>query len=496
MFAVGARASELPLNQHPPSIVGIGGKITLPRTRKPRRQMFRMLPYVAIPGYSPICLDSNDPHTVQLAFEQRLMRKTPSPDPVFLQRFVKFVDTWLQDHMSAVHVMSFTEWLDTTSYDLNRKKQLTEAFDSLRGGLPSKRQCSHIDTFVKSEFYMEFKHARMINSRHDLFKVISGPAFKSIEHALYSLPWFVKHVAVKDRALAIEKLRRCWLHYYASDYTAFESHFTPYFMNLCELRLYRYCLTKYPQLSSLICKTIAGPNKMRTRTGVRAQVLGRRMSGDMCTSLGNTFTNLMLFAFLVHTKGGHFDGFVEGDDGIFGTDVPITSADFSRLGFTIKIEEHPDPRLASFCGQLFDDPNQIIRDPRKFFLGFGWTQSFINGGPRLMHELLHAKALSALFETPHCPIVAPLAQLALKHTLSYSPRFVQDGYHVTRPAKLEEFNPSVGTRELFARKFNIPITVQLAIEEAIRNEDLVLVSTLLPPTEAQSVYTDHYVEIA
>lgn len=439
-------------------------------------------------------MDTNDPDTVECAFKQRLLRDVPKPECSALGKFRKFVRNYLRFNVRLARNMDFEEWLEGTSYNQQRKDQLRSAHDALRGGRPTRRQSSHIDTFVKSEFYPTWKHARMINSRSDAFKAWSGPKFKAIEEVVYDLPEFIKHIPVPDRPRAIAALKQAGRRYYQTDFTAFESHFTPEFLDVCECELYRHCLQNDNDVEFL-CSVIMGCNRMRTRTGVRAQVKGRRMSGDMCTSLGNGFTNLMLAKFIASEKGGDVLGFVEGDDGLFCTDVELTSGDYARLGFTIKIEEVADPCEASFCGMVFSGSGEIIREPRRFLMGFGWTQSFINAGPRIMDELLRAKALSTVYETPQCPVVGAMARYALRMTRHVHPRFVSDGYHTQLPdvVRVPEFHPSGDTRNLFEHLYGVSIAAQLAIERAIDDGDFELVASLLPPTGEQSDYSSKYV---
>jgi len=214
----------------------------------------------------------------------------------------------------------------------------------------------------------------------------------------------------------------------------------------------------------------------------------------MCTSLGNGFTNLMLAAFLVDEAGGTLEGFVEGDDGLFSTDVELTSELYASLGFSIKIEEVQDPCSASFCGMVFSESGEIIRDPRKFMENFGWTHSFINAGPRIMDELLRAKALSAAYETPQCPIVGVLARKALARTTHVHPRFIDDGFHVCPDVvNVPAFSPAWDTRVLFENEFGVSVSEQLAIEEAILNDRLGAVQCLLPPLPEMLDYVSKFV---
>lgn len=467
-----------------------------PLTRRPRRKMFRRLPTCAVPGYSPLCLDSNDPQTIQDSIYQRLLRDLPSPNPEVLLRFKAFVEKFLSENVPRVTPLTFEEWLSSTTYDIARKNQLRESYASLRGGRPTRKQCEKIQSFIKTESYPTWKQARTINSRADVFKAWSGPMFKAIENAIYTLPEFIKHTPVPERPAKIRALRKANRRYFQTDFTAFESHFCWQFLKVCECALYRHCLAS-TQDADFLCSVISGENHLSYRAGVKAKLIARRMSGDMCTSLGNGFTNLMLAKFIVECKGSFLEGFVEGDDGLFSTEVELTSKDYADLGFTIKVEEVVDPCAASFCGMIFPDSGEIIRDPRKFIQNFGWTHSFIHAGPEIMNQLLRAKALSACFETPQCPIVGAFARKALYDTCGCTPRFVHDGYHTAIPDAISvpPFRPSDDTRVLFAQEFGVSPDLQKAVEAAVEDGDMDLVASLLPPSQEVADYTRRYVVI-
>lgn len=441
-------------------------------------------------------MDGHDHDTVECGFRQRLLRHLPVPDPEFLAKFKEFCHDQIPRLFNVVRPLEFEEWLDSTTYNDQRKQQLRTAHDLLRGGRPTSRQASHVDTHVKTEFYLEYKHCRMINSRCDAFKAWSGPMFKAIEREVYQHPWFIKHTPVPERPGKIQQLKKAGRYYYSTDFTAYESHFTPEFMNMCECELYRHCLSQHREDADFLCKTISGTNRMRTRSGVSAQVQGRRMSGDMCTSLGNGFTNFMLAQFMAHIHGGRIEGFVEGDDGLFATDFIMDAADYQRLGFTIKMERIDDPCEASFCGMVCTEDNQIIKDPRKFFMGFGWTHSFIGAGPRIMYGLLRAKAMSALYETPSCPIIGVLARRAYDLTAEHDPIFVDDGYH--KPVFVDhapKFDPTPATRELFFKMYGITIDEQLLAERLIMEDRLDQLQQIIRPAPHQADYSARYIEV-
>lgn len=502
MYACGARVSEVGIQIEDLEAIQLKNKsvrISRPLTRKPRRRMFRRL-QCAVEGFAPLCMDTNDPETVVNGFLKRLLRTVPVPKPDLLEELKQFNKSLCERLIPRIEVGSFKDWLDGTKFNDARKAELQLAHDNLQGGPPSKRQRAHVDSFPKSEAYiipdLNWKNCRLINSRCDAFKVYVAPAFKAIEDAVYSLRPFIKHTPVRDRPALVSSLKQPGRKFYATDYTAYESHFTAEVMRALECTLYEHCLANYPELSRCITKTLTGVNKMRTRTGISASVEARRMSGEMCTSLGNGWSNYVTTLFLITKKGGDYDGFVEGDDGLFSSTVELTAKDYEDLGFTIKIEEVRDPCRASFCGMIFSDAGNIIRDPRSFLCKFGWTSSFINGGQTLMDQLLHAKALSTLCETPQCPIVAKLAWHALKMTKHTSPRFVDDGYHTIPDYDcLTAFNPPPETRQLFAEVYGVSLEEQLYIEGLIDGGHLDQIQNVLPPPPAITQYIRSYLEL-
>jgi hypothetical protein len=503
LYALGYRASEVPLPQPRSDLVQQGlATIKLPGCRRERSVNFRALrPECIVNRFAPLSPDRHDPHTVECCFLARLMRDLPVPQQEALQGLSDYVRDFVAT-LPKVDKLPFEDWLNSTSYNDNRKDQLRTAELELRGGYPTKKQRSAISTHIKNESYASLKNSRAINSRSDIFKAWSGPYFKAIENLVYDLDGdvrFIKHIPMNQRATEIAKLKCAGCHYYATDFTAYESHFTPAFLWACECQLYQAVLEE--RAGRIIAKTLAGPNRMSTRTGISATIMGRRMSGDMCTSLGNGFANMMLIKYIVHTKGGHVAGFVEGDDGIFATDVVITEEDYLALGFTIKIIEVPDPCVASFCGLIFGENGDVIRDPVRFVQKYFWTSSFLTARPRIMNELLRAKALSAYYETPNCPIIQAIVQWSLDNTTGVVPRFVDDGYHVIpRDIRNVKFcSISDETRELFHQQFAISPAAQVYAESEIRTKgNFDCLRHILPvcPIEHSffQEYSDRYLE--
>lgn len=410
--------------------------------QRDRSVTYQEMPYGSVPWIPPLSVDANDVAAQVSGIKKRLAQPLPHADPDVWQDIGHFVDRLCERIPVLDHLTTFEEWLSTReAYNEARKKELADKFARLMGHAPNRAQRRSVASFIKREAYMEWKQARWINSRSDYFKVYSGPAFASMEKVIYDLDLFglghsnfIKHVPVPDRPQVIQDtLLKSGCRYYGTDYTAFESHFLPALMKAVECRIYKHMLKNFPDVARVICGTLTGKNCGYTRSGVRFTCQARRMSGDMCTSLGNGLTNLILWAYLCEKKGIHWDGYVEGDDGIFRTDGPApTVEDFAGVGMTIKMESAEDPADLSFCGCVYAG-GAILRNPVSFVQSFGWSASHIGCSEKVLNELLRAKAMSAISELGGCPVNSVIAKRALQLTEGSKARFVLDGYHTQQP---------------------------------------------------------------
>lgn len=459
--------------------------------------MFRRLNHGFVSGYGPICVDSRHVGTCAAGVAKRMAQDLPVPNPDRLAKLRKFAATWARKYLPTPIVpLQFDEWLESTSYSTDRKESLRDVFLRVTLYGVTKRDLERVAAFIKSEFYGAFKFARWINSRSDIAKVIFGPACKALEHAVFAYTdMFIKHVPVSDRPAKIAALRGVRNHCYATDYTAFESHFTPELFECIEFEVYDWAFREWCHWPT-VRAMLAGRNKLRMRNGLAVQFLGKRCSGEMNTSLGNGLANRIIAEFLCDEQGCDLIGYVEGDDGLFMTNAVLTSRMYRDLGFTIKIEEWDDPCRASFCGLVFAD-NAVVRDPRKFLAGFGWTTSFIQGRKSLMDSLLAAKCLSVLCETPSDPIAAPLAKRCLELLpTTVVPKWVNDGYHLPVPSTFcaAFVPPSVATRVLYEQRFGVTIDCQIELAERIRtSSDFGFLSDYVLPTTDMLQYTSRYI---
>jgi hypothetical protein len=436
----------------------------------------------ALPHPSPDC-----PDTMKSGVQKRFASLPPKADMSLLGEFKGFVRKYCEEHLvplSPLSDVSVLTWLKHTRYTEARKRELLQCY--LENPVLTAKHflCKG---FMKDETYVTWKHARGINSRHDRFKCEIGPYAKLIEEQVYKLHHFIKHVPVADRPRVIkERLYSLGREYFASDYTAFEALFTRELMDACEFELYDYMtqyLPTHEHFMSLVRDVLGGTNTLVYKF-FTVELEATRMSGEMTTSLGNGWTNLMAFLFVAYKSGCEVDGFVEGDDGVFALlkGEHLDDALFESLGLRIKLERHTDLCSASFCGIIFDPDDCInVTDPREVLAGFGWTTNlYLNASLSTRLNLLRAKSLSYAYQYPGCPIIADLAEYGLRMTRGRDIRhFVSQKWQTNQwereqvlgltESRIPRRQVGMSTRLLVERKYGITVEVQLSIEHYLQS---------------------------
>jgi len=464
---------------------------------------------VAVPH--PDCADRD---TMVAGALKRFAAKPPTAEPALLQELGEFVDQWLVQNLTPLRPDSDTTvetWLETSNYPDWRKDQLKEKWSNVNS-IWSKKKFLRCKSFMKDEVYatMGWKHARGINSRSDEYKCAVGPIFHLIEKELFKHPAFVKYVPVSERPQYImERIYREGAKYIATDYTTFEALFVRRLMEVVEFKLYAHmvqALTEAREFDRHMDQVLAGENVCTFKWFV-IRVLATRMSGEMCTSLGNGFANLMLMLFAAKKAGCSIIPCVEGDDGVARCESGPhpTQELFERLGLVIKLVEHTELETASFCGLIFDTvERRNVADPLKVLATFAWcTSRYANARNRVLVALLRCKSMCLAYQYPGCPILSALAsyglratqgvriskrmwEFALRENLKWN-RDLQEAY-LAGSFNLNKFEPKdvplrgrlnqllaikVGlrTRILVEKVFGVTINQQLMVESELREKD-------------------------
>ncbi len=444
------------------------------------------------PAIRPM-VDRDDPYSALCGAAVRFGNSVTSDRKTMLE-FRAYVRSFVRKNfvpLSSETDLSFDTWIQSTGYSESRKAQLAQVYATFgeeMTGVPA--NVGAVKSFIKDERYNEYKHSRVINSRSDEYKVLVGPFCKAIEKVVFSHESFIKKVPVDDRPSYIKELLGSDGRFYVGDFTSFEGSFTKELMKSAEFELYVWMLSSLPDwMLDALC-VMLHVNRISNRRW-KILVLAKRMSGEMVTSLGNGFTNLMAWMFLVWKKGGSLKLVVEGDDCLANVrGCELEASDFQKLGLVCKIESHRDLNTTSFCGLLFDETAEdVITDPLKVLAEVGLASSRYYGcGRKMKMSLLRAKALSLAHQYPNCPIVRPLADKLLEVSKSYNVRqSVLDGLGVWRKeeflsstkSKLKPPDIKMASRVLMENIFGISVNEQIHIEKTLFVTEEVIFSPYL-----------------
>lgn len=515
LVCYGYSCGEVPLSEVPPTDTFVSITPTNAREEPARRRPVMVSLGCHVKGTAPPHPNPDDRDTVEAGVRKRFVREPPKPDRAFLAEFAEYVKEWLPKNLQpldpALCDLDFESWLAEIKHPQSRKEELRRVHEATDGHLQRKHYV--VKSFVKDETYPEYKHARAINSRTDAFKCAVGPIFHAIDNALFAHEAFIKKIPIADRPAYIrDRLKREGALYFEGDFESYEGCFMPEIMESCEFQLYEFMTSRLAggkNFMKLVREVLAGPNHCVFKL-ILVNCLARRMSGEMCTSSGNSFTTLLLHLFLFSRLGENVKPIVEGDDSdtSFMKFYP-SKEDYLRLGFRIKIKIHTCFEEMSFCGMVFDEQDLInVTDPREVLVEFGWARSvYVRCGMKKKMVLLRCKALSYLHQYTGCPIIQSLARYVLRVTPHYDVRhFIRESRLLTfwERAQLEviltsptrlPFKPiPPRTRTLVERMYNISPTTQIAVEEYLDglNELKPLDASVIYDCGLPDVYFDYY----
>lgn len=450
--------------------------------------------------------DQYDPWTALEGAVKRYAGKTPGVDPVMLSEAAALAEIMVEKFTPLDPGLDFSveSWLKETSYPLWRQEELLEKWRACQGLLREEHlTCA---AHGKDEGYPLPKHLRIINARPDEFKCLMGPYFKQLEKVVFCDERAIKHVPPSERPKRLMELAPYPIKF-TGDYSSFEASVKQDVMMELEFPLYRWMFKHLPGwLIELAEFVFGGWNKTvhgtRTSRWFVLWCIAVRMSGDMQTSLGNWWLNLVVTSYLTaraaigargdrtlseYAKALHkftVEGMkcvFEGDDGLVGTSGPApTPADALCLGFVLKMVVSQTISQTDFCGLMFDENDLVnIVDPRKVLGNFGWTSSrWLKCTPKTAAILLRAKAFSFAYLCPGCPIVSALAQYGLRVTRAVPMckmwwRWKQRDMNeferewlksVLEAGEVAPVRPPMRTRLLMYDRFGITVVQQIAIE--------------------------------
>lgn len=430
------------------------------------------------------------------AWLKRLALAPPKWDHKMADEFRHFASVvpklWYPNRLDPL--VTFREWLDEKKgYSARRKIQLWEAY--LRhGGDPqiclSLPRATWNEIFIKREMYMEWKFPRIISSRSDYFKTLAATFFNRVDKILFQSENFIKLVPVSDRPAVVERMLGGTGLCATTDFKSWESCIQG-LLQYAEIQLYRWLGRDLPHaLIDAICETVGGVQHQRNRNGFKAKLQGRQ-SGDMCTSCGNGYINLLVCSFAAWKVGWipqftRINGLFEGDDGIYsvGENWREFKDVLGKCGVRVgKMEVHPNPGSLGFLSTYWCKDLVPLSDFRRYIVKTPWALEKVES-PRVRMELLRAKGLSLACAAAGCPVLSAYARMIIRNTQGHVARYRNDatstwwtttvmgelyGHSEASDDLLARLNQPIPftRRAEYCRLFDIGIVEQIMLEKAL-----------------------------
>lgn len=373
----------------------------------------------ALPHPDPCC-----PQTMKKGCEKRFACDPPPCDRKLLAEFREFYKGYVRrkyPKLASTTDLSVEAWLEERPYTEGRKRELRTKWSEFGGNILQKKY-TKAKSFMKDEVYEEFKHARGINSRSDVFKCYSGPLFSAMEKIVFKDPNFIKKIPVKDRpSYVLEHLRPFLTGLEGiiteTDHSTYEAAFVKEIM-LVEFELYRWMCSDHPEALerlSVIEKVLTGTNVCDFKW-FTVEVEAKRLSGETNTSLGNGTINDGLMAFVAYKQKLQYRGIFEGDDGLCAWSARPDFSLIERMGFKLKPLYHKAINKASFCGLIFDVESGVnITNPFVEIATMGWTRNqYFGASQHTRRGLLRCKGMSMLYQYPGCPILTSVGSYLMR----------------------------------------------------------------------------------
>lgn len=450
-------------------------------------------PNFYVDGVVPPKPSMNDEEMMKGGVLYRIGRERPKQDPKLINELYRFTSNLVRTLIKEgkietnVEVPTINEWMETTSYSYKIKEKMKRLANHVNDwedvNISDDFNPHEIRAFVKEEFYLDFKADRSILPRQDLAKMVMGPVFHAIDKGMK-----IKGICKSDTP---DELRSKFKKIYDSgfngkiavtDYTAWEASQTSELIKAVEWPLYKAMLGSHWDKFKQIANILVQQNKIVFRSFV-AFIKGTRMSGEMNTSLGNTWMNYVIMKFMAYKNAVNMKSFHVGDDGVVFMDrnQNLNETYFEKLGLEIKLDYVDEVWKADLCKLHYLPSGSVVRNPDEILGKIGWfSKKFCNARRSTLTDLLVSKAICYLFLLKDCPIVTQIclnlvkvygiSQQRFTRRFNNDPEYSylrlshkpEDIYNSIKKLEIKEITHE--TRQQFEALFDITIRTQLKAE--------------------------------
>lgn len=321
-------------------------------------------------------------------------------------------------------------WMDNCKrYTVKKKKELLKLQKQILSGTYEARYhgkddplgLAVINVFQKCENYPEVKEPRAISACSQECKALLGGFYHLLEiHAKKSTPFFVKGMNPYMIREKMRELSQKWSLFMGSDYSSYEGSQDYQWQNLIEKRILKEWLLNYPDVYQQIDRIYTKGHDIYWRKRYFGHLNGKRMSGDVQTSLGNGICNALIWKFVSYKCEAPMDILVEGDDAFICTDKPLDVSIVQQLGFDCKIDG-PSFNYEDICFLSMYQYHSVpfgnipkvidkIGTVKSSFFTTQWQQ----GKEDKIRDYAYTKAYCFLFMYVGTPIIDPICRQIMR----------------------------------------------------------------------------------
>lgn len=358
---------------------------------------------------------------------------------------------------------------------------------------------SFIKEMQKLELYelatIKVKEDRAIQFRDPRMNAALARHLSPVEHAVVNaigdnpsgVPFMAKGRDLFDRANMLLRMAYGYRRpiFVLADHSRFDAHVSVAHLEE-EHRFYLRARGYSKELKEILSWQLR--NFGRTEGGILYKTVGKRMSGDLNTGLGNSVINYGLLRSWVNSGRVKADILLDGDDSIIVMEeddytlLPEMAAYMKELGFVTEYDTTTDVQQAEFCQSRIVYGRKgpyFCRDPKK------WCQTHLispeTRGPDTSLAVLRASIAFTLTFNPAHPMLAPYVRWLKRHPgLEWVPeywRYRMGDTAMEIARDVEYLEPTVAERRSFANAWGISPGLQEAFEREVN------VLTLVPQTK-------------
>ncbi len=395
-----------------------------------------------------------------------------------------------------------------------RYRNYAEAYESF-SRVPLNADDARIDSFVKAEKTNPLAKTnpdpRMIQARSRRYNLQIAKYLRPVEHFIYNLP---AKSGLRSVAKGLNQLQRAalflekWGRFkrpvcFSLDCSRWDKHVSMDVLRV-EHAFYRRVLPGYPEFDRLL--SWQEVNKCRTSGGVRYEVWGGRMSGDINTALGNCLLMVIMANAAIRRLGIEAEILDDGDDCLLIVEeenFDLCQAELPGLylsyGQTLKIENIArDIHDVVFC------QSHIVHNGLHFLFSRNWRKVLSQSCcgtrhwnvPTMVRPMMGLIGRCELALNAGIPILQAFSEALIRMSRGKEAPMVNLdsglAYRIRIEQEQVQSSRAITTiaRYAFERTYGVPIWEQEAIEQLLANWELDDECAIDVPPEWSADWTD------